>query len=209
MVEKQDTSGRISLLFYGPCYSGKSQISEVISKMSKNETSGAFVGVGFFKKSVKIKDKNVSVDCYDIGSYNGNQNKKAWFIERCNLFIIVFDPTKENCMIEIRDCIRNILIRKNKDPFKICLCATKMDLIDERNSEQLEEVEKYYKEYKLYKVNKNNENDIHKMFMEFLEESYDSIKDTLHGIDDLDIINSEDYSYFDSIMRAYMANKIK
>ena len=52
VVEKQDTSGRISLLFYGPCYSGKSQISQVISKMSKNETSGAFVGVGFFKKSV-------------------------------------------------------------------------------------------------------------------------------------------------------------
>ena len=206
-VEKQDTSGRISLLFYGPCHSGKSQISKCISEMSKNESSGAFVGVGYFKKGVKIKDKNVSVDCYDIGSYNGNETKKAWFIERCNLFIIVFDPTTEDYMNEIRACFRNILIRKNKDPFRICLCATKMDLIDERNCDKLEQVENYYKDYKLYKVNKDAESDIHKMFMEFIEESYDFIKDTLHGIDDLDIMNSEDYSYFDNIMRAYLASK--
>ncbi len=30
------------------------------------------------------------------------------------------------------------------------------------------------------------------MFQEFIEDNYDDIKDTLKGIDDSDIINSED-----------------
>lgn len=33
------------------------------------------------------------------------------------------------------------------------------------------------------------------MFQEFIEDNYDDIKDTLKGIDELDIINSEDYSF--------------
>ena len=54
-VTKKDTSGRISLLFYGPCHSGKSQLFDYIEKYSPNETSGAYVGVAFFKKQIKIK----------------------------------------------------------------------------------------------------------------------------------------------------------
>ena len=115
-IKKQDTSGRISLLFYGPCHSGKSQLFNYIEKCSINETSGAYVGVAFFKKQIKINYLYVKVDCFDIGSYNGNQNKKAWFIERCDLFIIIFDATSENSIEEITECINKIKSRNNKDP---------------------------------------------------------------------------------------------
>lgn len=75
-ITKKDTSGRISLLFYGPCFSGKSTISDYIKNNSPIDTSGAYVGVGFFKKTIKIENLEVKVDCYDIGSYRGNEKKK-------------------------------------------------------------------------------------------------------------------------------------
>ena len=207
-VTKQDTRGRISLLFYGPCHSGKSQLFNYIEKYSSNEHSGAFVGVAFFKKQIKIKNLDIKVDCYDIGSYNGNQNKKAWFIERCDLFIIIFDPTVENCVEEISDCLNKIQSRKNKDPYKICLCATKMDLIDAGHMTLIDEIQNNFQDFKLYKLNKDSGEEIAKMFFEFIEENYDDIKDTLKGIDDLDIINSEDYSYMNNLLAFLNQNMI-
>ena len=90
-VTRQDTSGRIALLFYGPCFSGKLSFCR-----------GAMTGVLYCKRPEKIKEKEVFIDSYDIGPYKGNEEKKEFFIERCNLFIVVLDPTKENCINEIR-----------------------------------------------------------------------------------------------------------
>ena len=187
-VTRQDTSGRIALLFYGPCFSGKSALFKYIENLPHYQSKGAMIGVAYCKRSEKIKEKEVSVDSYDIGSYYGNEQRKLFFIERCNLFIVVFDPTKENCINEVEICINNIKNRNNKDPYKIILCATKMDLVNDDNKKILEEIENNFKEYKLYKLSQNSGEDIKKMYDEFIEESYEEIKDTLHGIDDLDII---------------------
>ena len=207
-ITKKDTSGRISLLFYGPCFSGKSAIFNYIEKVSPNESSGAYVGVAFFKKSIQIKNLEVKVDCYDIGSYNGNQNKKAWFIERCNLFLLIFDPTNEECENQINECLNKIKSRNNKDPCKICLCATKTDLLNDVNILKLEQIQNNFKDYKFYKLNKNSGEKISQMFLEFIEDNYDDIKETLKGIDELDIINSEDYSYMDNLVRILNSNMI-
>lgn len=186
-VTRQDTSGRIALLFYGPCYSGKSALFKYIEGLPNFKSRGAMIGVAYCKRPEKIKEKEVMVDSYDIGSYNGNEERKKFFIERCNLFIIVLDPTKENCIKEVQDCIDKIKSRNNKDPCKFCLCATKMDLINDDNKKILEDVENNFKEYKFYKLSKDSGDDIKKMYDEFIEESYDDIKNTLHGIDDLDV----------------------
>ena len=186
-VTRQDTSGRIALLFYGPCFSGKSALFDYIEALPNFERKGAMTGVAYCKRPEKIKEKEVFVDSYDIGSYDGNEERKRFFIERCNLFIVVFDPTKENCINEIEDCLNKIKNRKNKDPFKIILCATKMDLINDDNKKILEDVENKFQEYKLYKLSKDSGEDIKKMYDEFINESYEDIKDTLHGIDNLDV----------------------
>ena len=187
-VTRQDTSGRIALLFYGPCFSGKSALFKYIENLPDYQSKGVMIGVAYCKRSEKIKEKEVSVDSYDIGSYEGNEKRKLFFIERCNLFIVVFDPTKENCINEVEKCINNIKNRNNKDPYKIILCATKMDLVNDDNKKILEEIENNFKEYKLYKLSQNSGEDIKKMYDEFIEESYEEIKDTLHGIDDLDVM---------------------
>ena len=186
-VTRKDTSGRIALLFYGPCFSGKSALFDYIEALPNFQSKGAMIGVAYCKRPEKIKGKEVFVDSYDIGSYEGNEERKAFFIERCNIFIVVFDPIKENCINEIEDCINKINNRNNKDPYKLILCATKMDLINDDNKNILQEVENKFKEYKLYKLSKNSGEDIKKMYDEFIEESYDEIKNTLHGIDDLDV----------------------
>ena len=186
-VTRKDTSGRIALLFYGPCFSGKSALFDYIEALPNFESKGAMTGVAYCKRPEKIKENEVFVDSYDIGSYDGNEERKYFFIERCNLFIVVFDPTKENCINEIEDCLNNIKNRNNKDPFKIILCATKMDLINDDNKKILEDVENKFKEYKLYKLSKDSGEDIKKMYDEFINESYEDIKDSLHGIDDLDV----------------------
>ena len=62
-----------------------------------------------------------------------------------------------------------------------------MDLINDDNKKILEDVENNFKEYKFYKLSKDSGDDIKKMYDEFIEESYDDIKNTLHGIDDLDV----------------------
>ena len=187
-VTRQNTSGRIALLFYGPCYSGKSSLFKYIENLPNFQSKGVMPGVAYCKRPEKIKDKEVFVDSYDIGSYNGNEETKEFFIERCNLFIVVFDPIKENCIQEITKCIDNIKNRNNKDPYKIILCATKMDLVNDDNKNILNEVENNFKDYKLYKLSKDSGEDIKKMYDEFIEENYDEIKDTLHGIDDLDVM---------------------
>ena len=117
-VTRVDTSGRITLLFYGPCYSGKSRLFKYIKDLPNFESKGAMIGVAYCKRPEKIKDKEVFVDSYDI---------KKFFIEKCNLFIIIFDPTKDNCIQEIEDCINNIKTRENKDPYKFILCSTKIN----------------------------------------------------------------------------------
>jgi GTPase SAR1 family protein len=187
-VTRKDTSGRIALLFYGPCHSGKSSLFKYLEELKGFESKGAMIGVAYLKRPETINGKEVFVDSYDIGSYAGNENRKAWFIERCNLFIVVFDPTLEDGMQDLTDCIDNIKNRNNKDPYNICLVATKMDLINDDNKKFLNEVEKNFTEYKLYKLSNNSGEDIKKMYDEFLEQSYDNIKDTLHGIDDLDVM---------------------
>ena len=63
-----------------------------------------------------------------------------------------------------------------------------MDLVNDDNKNILDEVENNFKDYKLYKLSKDSGEDIKKMYDEFIEENYDEIKDTLHGIDDLDVM---------------------
>ena len=65
--------------------------------------------------------------------------------------------------------------------------GNKMDLINENNKSILENVEKSFNEYKIYKVNYDNDEEIKKNVIEFIEDNYDEIKDSLHGIDILDI----------------------
>ena len=107
----------------------------------------------------------------------------------CNITFIKagFVPTKENCINEIEDCLNKIKNRNNKEPFKIILCATKMDLINDDDKKILEDAENKFKEYKLYKLSKDSGKDIKKMYDEFINESYEDIKDTLCGLDELDV----------------------
>ena len=62
-----------------------------------------------------------------------------------------------------------------------------MDLIIDDDKKILEDAENKFKEYKLYKLSKDSDEDIRKKYGEFLNESYEDIKDTLHGVDDLDV----------------------
>ncbi len=124
---------------------------------------------------------------YDIGSFEGNEKDKKWFVERVNLVFIVFDSTSENAVNDIEIYINKIKNRENKEPIKISLWANKMDLINENNKSILENVEKSCNEYKIYKVNYDNDEEIKKNVIEFIEDNYDEIKDSLHGIDILDI----------------------
>ena len=66
-----------------------------------------------------------------------------------------------------------------------------MDLINDNNKNILEKVENNINEYKLYKVNYENNEEIKKNVIEFIEDNYDEIKDSLHGIDSLDIIDRD------------------
>lgn len=86
------------------------------------------------------------------------------------------------------DCLNKIKNKNNKDPYKIILCATKMDLINDDNKKNLEDIQNKFKDFKLYKLSKDSGEDIKKMYDEFIEESYEDIKDTLHGIDDLELL---------------------
>lgn len=187
-VTRQDTSGRIALLFYGPCFSGKLSLFKYIEELPHYDCRGAMTGVLYCKRPEKIKEKEVFVDSYDIGSYKGNEEKKEFFIERCNLFIVVLDPTKENCINEVEDCLNKIKNRNNKDPYKIILCATKLDLINDDNKKNLEDIQNKFKDFKLYKLSKDSGEDIKKVYDEFIEESYEDIKGALHGIDDLELL---------------------
>ena len=60
-----------------------------------------------------------------------------------------------------------------------------MDLINDDNKKNLEDIQNKFKDFKL--KNDSGE-DIKKMYDEFIEESYEDIKDTLHGIDDLELL---------------------
>ena len=62
-----------------------------------------------------------------------------------------------------------------------------MDLIIDDNNKILEDVENKLKEYKLYKLSKDSDEDIRKKYGEFINKIYEDIKDTLHGVDDLDV----------------------
>ena len=186
-VKRQDTSGRISLLFHGPNKSGKSKLQEKLKKVFNPEISGVSIGVIYFKTHELIKGKDTYLDFYDIGSFEGNEKDKKWFVERVNLVFIVFDSTSENAVNDIEIYINKIKNRENKEPIKISLWANKMDLINENNKSILENVEKSCNEYKIYKVNYDNDEEIKKNVIEFIEDNYDEIKDSLHGIDILDI----------------------
>ena len=166
-VKREDTSGRISLFFHGPNKSGKSKLQEKLKKVFNPEISGVSIGVIYFKTHQLIKGKDTYLDFYDIGSFEGNEKDKKWFVERVNLVFIVFDSTSENAVNDIQRYINKIKNRENKEPIKISLWANKMDLINENNEE------------------------IKKNVIKFIEDNYDEIKDSLHGIDSLDIIDRD------------------
>ena len=190
-VKREDTSGRISLFFHGPNKSGKSNLFKKLEKLFDPDISGVEVGVIYFKAHKLIKGKDTYLDFYDIGSFDGNEKDKKWFVERVNLVFIVFDSTSENAVNDIQRYINKIKNRENKDPIKISLWANKMDLINDNNKNILEKVENNINEYKLYKVNYENNEEIKKNVIEFIEDNYDEIKDSLHGIDSLDIIDRD------------------
>ena len=62
-----------------------------------------------------------------------------------------------------------------------------MDLENDHYKDIIEQVKSNFSEFKLYKLSKDSDTEIKKMYDEFIEESYDDIKDTLHGIDNMDV----------------------
>lgn len=82
-----------------------------------------------------------------------------------------------------------------------------MDLFNAETMGKLDLIKNQFKDYKLYQLNKDETENIQNMFMEFIEDNYDYINDSLKGIDDLDIMNSEDYS--ESINLCRMLNEGK
>ena len=104
-----------------------------------------------FKTHDLIKGKDTYLDFYDIGSFEGNEKDKNWFVERVNLFFIVFDSTSENIVNDIQIYINKIKYRENKEPITKSLWANKIDLINENNKSILENIEKNFNEYKIYK----------------------------------------------------------
>ena len=68
--------------------------------------------------------------------------------------------------LKISNKIKN---RNNKDPYKIILCATKLDLINDDNKKNLEDIQNKFKDFKLYKLSKDSGEDIKKVYDEFIE----------------------------------------
>ena len=127
-VDKYDKS--FNILILGDCNVGKTSLIDVVKGNKFKETYNPTVGFDFFSLCVKIYDKIIKLQIWDISGQETYRSLINDFLKKTSLIILVYDITNIKSFENIDTWLKDIKIITEEA--KIILVGNKSDLAGKR-----------------------------------------------------------------------------
>jgi small GTP-binding protein len=162
---------KISLI--GDSGTGKTSILlRFTDKVFKTDTQST-IGVDFKIVSLKLQESYIKLQIWDTCGSERFKGLTSSFIKSCNIFLLVFDLTKQASFDNLESWIK--IIYENTNPKFLCLVGNKCDLAREVNNEDIVRFCEKYNLHYLETSAKMNEN-IEEAFIYIAEGLYSEMK---------------------------------
>ncbi len=130
-MEENEFDFLIKIVLIGDTSVGKSNLlSRYVSNYFDEESKGT-IGVDFAAKHLVINDKNIKVQIWDTAGQEKFRAIIKSYYANAHGFVIVYDVTKQNSFLHLKNWIDILEANSIKDP-KILMIGNKIDLEDER-----------------------------------------------------------------------------
>ena len=127
-VDKYDRSFKIIIL--GDCNVGKTSLIDVVKGNKFKERYNPTVGFDFFSLCVKIYDKIIKLQIWDLSGQETHRSLINDFLKKASLIILVYDITNIKSFENIDTWLKDIKIITEEA--KIILVGNKSDLAGKR-----------------------------------------------------------------------------
>ena len=164
MTDEIDTSYQINrqkIILIGDISVGKTSIINSLLGQKFNEEYEPSIGVDFFSKTLKYKNKSIKLQIWDSAGQEKFKSLIPNYIRGASLVILVYDISNKKSFDNLNSWIEFV---NNYENAKIVICGNKIDLKDKREV-STEEAEKFSEEKKLdfFEVSAKEETNLVKM----------------------------------------------
>ena len=183
MSKKKEKIDKINIITLGNSSVGKtSLIQRYVDEIFKD----TLATIGFntkFKTKILSNGEKLKVYFYDTSGQEKYNSLSFNYIKNCHGILLMYDISKKESFIKIKDWLNNIFEHKDKD-FPILLLGNKCDL-EEKREVTKEEGDQLAKELKLnfYETSNKDNINIEKAITELIEMVYKKLGKEFEGFE--------------------------
>ena len=183
MSKKKEKIDKINIITLGNSSVGKtSLIQRYVDEIFKD----TLATIGFntkFKTKILSNGEKLKVYFYDTSGQEKYNSLSFNYIKNCHGILLMYDISKKESFLKIKDWLNNIFEHKDKD-FPILLLGNKCDL-EEKREVTKEEGDQLAKELKLnfYETSNKDNINIEKAITELIEMVYKKLGKEFEGFE--------------------------
>ena len=183
MSKKKEKNDKINIITLGNSSVGKSSL---IQRYVDEKFADTLATIGFntkFKTKILSNGEKLKVVFYDTSGQEKYNSLSYNYIKNSNGILLMYDISKKESFIKIKDWLNNIFEHKDKD-FPILLLGNKCDL-EEKREVTKEEGDQLAKELKLnfYETSNKDNINIEKAITELIEMIYKRLGKEFEGFE--------------------------
>ena len=183
MSKKKEKIDKINIITLGNSSVGKTSL---IQRYVDEIFEDTFATIGFntkFKNKILSNGEKLKVYFYDTSGQEKYNSLSFNYIKNCHGILLMYDISKKESFLKIKDWLNNIFEHKDKD-FPILLLGNKCDL-EEKREVTKEEGDQLAKELKLnfYETSNKDNINIEKAITELIEMIYKRLGKTFAGFE--------------------------
>ena len=183
MSKKKEKIDKINIITLGNSSVGKTSL---IQRYVDEIFEDTFATIGFntkFKTKILSNGEKLKVYFYDTSGQEKYNSLSFNYIKNCHGILLMYDISKKESFIKIKDWLKNIFEHKDKD-FPILLLGNKCDL-EEKREVTKEEGDQLAKELKLnfYETSNKDNINIEKAITELIEMIYKRLGKEFEGFE--------------------------
>ena len=183
MSKKKEKIDKINIITLGNSSVGKTSL---IQRYVDEIFEDTFATIGFntkFKNKILSNGEKLKVFFYDTSGQEKYNSLSFNYIKNCHGILLMYDISKKESFIKIKDWLNNIFEHKDKD-FPILLLGNKCDL-EEKREVTKEEGDQLAKELKLnfYETSNKDNINIEKAITELIEMVYKKLGKEFEGFE--------------------------
>ena len=183
MSKKKEKIDKINIITLGNSSVGKTSL---IQRYVDEIFEDTFATIGFntkFKTKILSNGEKLKVFFYDTSGQEKYNSLSFNYIKNCHGILLMYDISKKESFLKIKDWLNNIFEHKDKD-FPILLLGNKCDL-EEKREVTKEEGDQLAKELKLnfYETSNKDNINIEKAITELIEMIYKKLGKEFEGFE--------------------------